>query len=108
MRLWHEYEARHADGCQYSASCGDDEAWLGRRDAVMRFEHAPGDELFVDYAGLTMDIVDRYSGGVQVAQNFVADGLGAHASNGLGESWTVTLRFPCVSMYKGLRFRVSP
>ena len=31
----------------------------------MRLEHAPGDKLFVDYAGLTMSIVDRGSGEVQ-------------------------------------------
>ena len=54
MLLWQEYKARHADGCQYSAFCRDYDTWLGRQDAVMRFEHAPGDKLFVDYAGLTM------------------------------------------------------
>jgi transposase len=72
MLLWQEYKARHPDGCQYSAFCRDYEAWLGRQDAVMRFEHAPGAKLFVDYAGLTVDIVDRATGEVQAAQIFVA------------------------------------
>jgi transposase len=76
MLLWQEYRARHPDGCQYSAFCRDYDAWLGRQDAVMRFEHAPGDKLFVDYAGLTMSIVERGSGEVQTAQIFVA-ALGA-------------------------------
>jgi transposase len=76
MLLWQEYKARHPDGCQYSAFCRDYEAWLGRQDPIMRFEHAPGDKLFVDYAGKTMAIVDRHSGEVQVAQIFVA-ALGA-------------------------------
>lgn len=76
MLLWQEYKARHPDGCQYSAFCRDYEAWLGRQDAVMRFEHAPGDKLFVDYSGLTMQIVDRASGEVQTAEIFVA-ALGA-------------------------------
>lgn len=76
MLLWQEYRARHPDGCQYSAFCRDYDTWLGRQDAVMRFEHAPGDKLFVDYAGLTMSIVDRGSGEVQTAQIFVA-ALGA-------------------------------
>ena len=76
MLLWQEYQARHADGCQYSAFCRDYDTWLGRQDAVMRFEHAPGDKLFVDYAGLTMDIVDRHTGEVQATEIFVA-ALGA-------------------------------
>jgi transposase len=76
MLLWQEYKARHAHGCQYSAFCRDYDAWRGRQDAVMRFEHAPGDKLFVDYAGLTMDIIDRSSGEVRPAQIFVA-ALGA-------------------------------
>ena len=76
MLLWQEYKARHPDGCQYSAFCRDYDAWLGTRDPVMRFEHVPGDKLFVDYAGKTMAVVDRHTGEVQVAQIFVA-ALGA-------------------------------
>ena len=74
--LWQEYKVRHPDGCQYRAFCRDYEAWRGRQDAVMRFEHAPGDKLFVDYAGLTMELVDRHSGAVQRTEIFVA-ALGA-------------------------------
>lgn len=76
LLLWQEYKARHPDGCQYSAFCRDYEAWRGRQDAVMRFEHVPGDKLFVDYAGLTMPVTDRHSGAVDDAQIFVA-ALGA-------------------------------
>lgn len=74
--LWREYRAQYPDGCQYSAFCRDYERWLGRQDAVMRFEHTPGDKLFVDYAGKTMAVIDRHTGEVQVAQVFVA-ALGA-------------------------------
>ena len=74
--LWREYKAQHPDGCQYSAFCRDYERWLGRQDAVMRFEHTPGDKLFVDYAGKTMAVIDRHTGEVQIAQVFVA-ALGA-------------------------------
>jgi transposase len=76
MLLWQEYRAAHADGCQYSAFCRDYDAWLGRQDAVMRFEHTAGDKVFVDYAGKTMAVVDRHTGEVKVAQVFVA-ALGA-------------------------------
>ncbi len=74
--LWREYRAQYPDGCQYSAFCRDYERWLGRQDAVMRFEHTPGDKLFVDYAGKTMAVIDRHTGEVQIAQVFVA-ALGA-------------------------------
>ena len=70
---WQEYKARHPDGCQYSAFCRDYEAWLGRQDAVMRFEHTPGDKLFVDYAGKTMALVDRYTGIDRAALGQVTD-----------------------------------
>jgi transposase len=42
----------------------------------MRFEHTPGDKLFVDYAGKTMAVVERHTGEIRVAQVFVAT-LGA-------------------------------
>lgn len=90
MLLWQEYKARHPDGCQYSAFCRDYEAWLGRQDAVMRFEHAPGEKLFVDYSGLTMSIVDRASGEVHSAEIFVA-ALGASNFTYVEASLTQTL-----------------
>ena len=90
MLLWQEYKACHPDGCQYSAFCRDYDAWLGRQDAVMRFEHAPGDKLFVDYSGLTMDIVDRASGEVQKAEIFVA-AMGASNFTYVEASLTQTL-----------------
>jgi transposase len=90
MLLWQEYKAHHPDGCQYSAFCRDYEAWLGRQDAVMRFEHVPGDKLFVDYSGLTMEIVDRASGEVQKAEVFVA-ALGASNFTYVEASLTQTL-----------------
>ena len=39
---------------------------LGRQDAVMRFEHTPGEKLFVDYAGKTMAVADRHIGEIRV------------------------------------------
>jgi transposase len=90
MLLWQEYKAQHPDGCQYSAFCRDYEAWLGRQDAVMRFEHTPGEKLFVDYSGLTMEVVDRSSGEVQKAEVFVA-ALGASNFTYVEASLTQTL-----------------
>jgi transposase len=90
MLLWQEYKARHPDGCQYSAFCRDYDAWLATRDPVMRFEHVPGDKLYVDYAGKTMGIVDRHTGEVQDAQIFVA-ALGASSYTYVEASLTQTI-----------------
>lgn len=69
--LWQEYKARHPDGYQYSAFCRDYDAWVGCQDPVLRFEHAPGERTYVDYAGLTMPLTDRRTGAVHDAQVFV-------------------------------------
>lgn len=74
--LWQEYRAAQPAGCGYSAFCRDLDAWRRTRDPVMRFEHRAGERVFVDYAGLTVPIVDRHSGAIEQAQIFVG-ALGA-------------------------------
>mgnify|MGYP000857571315 CR=1 FL=1 len=70
--LWQEYRSAHPEGLEYSQYCELYRRWAGTQDVVMRFEHAPGDKLFVDYAGLTVAITDRRTGATQPAQIFVA------------------------------------
>ena len=72
LLLWEEYKADHPDGWQYSVFCDQYRRWLARQELVLRQDHAPGDKLFVDYAGQTVSIVDRYSGETRAAQIFVA------------------------------------
>jgi transposase len=74
--LWREYRDVHADGCGYSAFCRDFDAWRTSRDPVMRIEHRAGEKVFVDYAGLTVPVVDPRTGALEPAQIFVA-ALGA-------------------------------
>lgn len=74
--LWQEYRAVQPTGCGYSAFCRDLDAWRRTRDPVMRLEHRAGERVFVDYAGLTMPIVDRHTGAIEQAQIFVG-ALGA-------------------------------
>ena len=59
LLLWEEYKAAHPDGWQYSVFCDQYRRWLARQELVLRQEHAPGDKLFVDYAGQTVPIIDR-------------------------------------------------
>lgn len=70
--LWEEYKAAPPYGYQYSGFCAHYQAWIGRRDLVMRQHHRAGEKLFVDYAGQTVPIVDRLSGLIRPAQVFVA------------------------------------
>jgi transposase len=87
MLLWLEYKAQHPAGYQYSRFADLYRAWLGTQDAVLRQVHAPGDKLFVDYAGQTVGVVDRTTGEIRDAQIFVA--VLGHSSYTYAEAtWT--------------------
>lgn len=72
MLLWEEYRAAYPQGFGYSWFCKAYEAWSGRLDVVMRQHHRAGETLFVDYAGQTVEVIDRRSGEIRTAQIFVA------------------------------------
>ena len=72
LLLWEEYKNAHPEGWQYSVFCDQYRRWLATQELVLRQEHAPGDKLFVDYAGQTVPIVDRHTGAIRNAQVFVA------------------------------------
>ncbi|MFA5941835.1 MAG: IS21 family transposase [Sinimarinibacterium sp.] len=87
LLLWQEYRLGHPDGCEYSAFCDHYRAWLSTQDAVLRQTHAPGDKLFVDYAGQTAQVVDPATGEIREAQVFVA--VLGHSSYTYAEAtWT--------------------
>ena len=88
--LWHEYKAAHPAGFQYSWFCDQYRTWAGRLDVVMRQEHRAGEKLFVDYAGQTVEVVDRRTGEIREAQIFVAV-LGASSYTYAEATWTQAL-----------------
>ncbi len=88
--LWHEYKATHPEGYRYSWFCKQYRAWAGKLDVVMRQEHRAGEKLFVDYAGQTVEVVDRRTGEVRQAQIFVAV-LGASNYTYAEATWTQQL-----------------
>ena len=70
--LWEEYRADHAqDGYGYSRFCELYRRWEGRLKPTMRQHHFAGERAFVDYAGDTLEIIDKATGEVRVAQVFV-------------------------------------
>jgi len=71
-QLWLEYRERTPGGLEYSQFCALYRRWRQTQDVVLRFEHAPGDKLFVDYAGQTMPVIEGTTGEERRAQVFVA------------------------------------
>ena len=76
MLLWVEHRRQHPDGFGYSRFCEMYQEWKKRQDTWMVQSHRAGERLFVDYAGVTVPILDRLSGDSLNAQIFVAT-LGA-------------------------------
>ncbi|MGH7634271.1 MAG: helix-turn-helix domain-containing protein [Gemmatimonadaceae bacterium] len=60
--LWAEYREREPAGYGYSQFAERYRRWRATIDPVMRQEYRAGERIFVDYAGLTMDVVDATTG----------------------------------------------
>ena len=90
LLLWQEYKERESDGFQYSWFCDCYRAWLGRQDLVMRQHHRPGEQCFIDYAGMTVPVTDPGTGELRAAQIFVAV-LGASAYTYVETTWSQSL-----------------
>ena len=69
--LWLEYLSRHPEGWRYTQFCEHFHAWQQRsRPPRMRQPHHAGAALEVDWAGMTLPVVD--TGVAREAQVFVA------------------------------------
>jgi transposase len=90
MLLWEEYRTAHPHGFAYSWFCEHYRDWAGKLDLVMRQTHRAGEKLFVDYAGQTIEVIDRHTGEVRTAELFVAV-LGASNYTYAEATWTQQL-----------------
>ena len=88
--LWQEYRSVEPDGYGYSQFAEYYRRWRATLDPVLRQEYRAGERAFVDYAGLTVDIVDPTTGEVRAAQIFVA-ALGASNYTYAEATWTQQL-----------------
>jgi len=70
--LWQEHQTEHPEGYRYSGFCALCRQWVGRLSVSLRQPHAPGEKLFVDYAGPTVPITDPMTGELRQAAIFVA------------------------------------
>ncbi len=70
--IWREWRESHPEGIGYSSFTHGYRTWIKSRHIVMRRVHVPGDKLFVDFAGRTVEIRDPQGGASTFAQIFVA------------------------------------
>lgn len=69
--LWDEYKSEQPDGLGYSQFARLYRDYAKTLSPVMRFEHKAGEKTFVDYAGMTMQWIEKITGEVHTAQIFV-------------------------------------
>ena len=72
MLLWQEYKERYPEGYQYSQFCDHYRRWTKTLDLSLRQEYLAGEKTFVDFAGKTIPITNRYTGEITDAEIFVA------------------------------------
>lgn len=70
--LWTEYKAQQPDGLAYSQFCNRYRSWAAKTKAVMHFDHKPGYEMFVDWAGTKMQVIDSETGELLDAHLFIS------------------------------------
>lgn len=70
--LWREYRSEQPQGYGYSQFCYHLGRLAKNSDVSMVQHHQPGEALFIDFAGHTMDVTDRQTGEVFAQQIFLA------------------------------------
>lgn len=70
--MWEEYYKLHPEGLKRSQFCDHYLRWSKRVNPVMHMNHKAGDKMFIDYAGKTLEVVDKDTGEVTEVQFYVA------------------------------------
>jgi transposase len=70
--LWEEYRREHPDGYAYTQFCEHYNRFRSQLEPALRQEYKAGERLFVDWAGLTIALVDPQTGATRPAHLFVA------------------------------------
>ncbi len=72
LLLWREYLAQNPEGFGYCTFTVKYREWKQGLNVTMRQDHKAGEKLFVDYAGMTVPIINQETGEIAEAQVFVA------------------------------------
>ena len=70
--LWQEYIEKYPTGYKITQFCELYRRWRKNLTLSMRQTHKAGGKLFVDFAGQTIPVYDRFTGKIHEAQIFVA------------------------------------
>lgn len=70
--MWKEYLEKHPGGFMSSQFCEYYNRWSKRSNPVMHINHKAGDKMYIDYAGKTLELVDKQTGEITEVQFFVA------------------------------------
>ena len=70
--MWEEYYKKHPDGLKNSQFKEHYIRWSKKVNPVMHMTHKSGDKMYIDYAGKTLQVVDKDSGEVTEVQFYVA------------------------------------
>jgi transposase len=85
--LWEEYRDAHPDGYGYSRFCELYKLYTDTVEVSMRQTHIAGDQVFVDYSGDGVEVIDRQTGEVRTAEVFVGV-LGASNYSYADATWS--------------------
>ena len=88
--LWDEYHDANLIDLSYSQFCRRFKKWQKLQPQSMKQTHVAGDKIFVDYSGMTFDIIDAATNEIRAAQIFIAI-LGASNYTYAEASWTQQL-----------------
>lgn len=70
--LWKEYYSKNPDGFKRTQFGEYYRRWSRRSNPVMHINHKAGDKMYVDYAGKTLEVVNKATGEIAEVQFFVA------------------------------------
>lgn len=70
--LWELYIQEYPGGYQYSQYCLNFHRWRKSPDIVMHIEHKAGEEMFVDWAGDKLEVINGNTGQPWALEQFVA------------------------------------
>ena len=72
LSMWDEYIKKHPDGLKSTQFCEHYQRWSKKVNPIMHMNHKAGDKMFIDYAGKTLQLVDKETGEITELQFFVA------------------------------------
>jgi transposase len=72
LLLWEEYKQKYPSGVSYSRYCHVYREWKEQLDVCLRQSYVAGEKMFVDYAGLTLQLCNCSTGEKRDVQIFVA------------------------------------